>query len=67
MSKIKEPHHHHSTLNAFASVVNLLEGGVIHDPDAENETAKKIIALCQKEIYRQLRRFDEAKRRESAK
>ncbi len=62
MAAIKEPYKHHSTLNAFASVVNLLEGGVIYDPDAQ-ETARKIINLCLAEQSRQLRRFDQARKK----
>jgi monomeric isocitrate dehydrogenase len=49
---------HHTTLNTFASVVALMEGGTIYDA-AANATAQKIIKLCQQEQQRQLTKMDE--------
>ena len=57
---MKRPsYQHHSTLNAFASVVAILEAGVIYDPDAEI-AVRKIIDLCNQEQQKQLRKFDAA-------
>lgn len=50
---------HHSTLNAFASVVLLMEGAITYDP-ASNATSQKIIRLCKAEEQRQLRKLDAA-------
>lgn len=50
---------HHTTLNTFAAVVTLLEGGTVYDP-AANAAAQRIIKLCQSEQYRQLKKYDAA-------
>lgn len=50
---------HHTTLNTFASVVTLLEGGTVYDP-AANVTAQRIIRLCHSEQQRQLKKYDAA-------
>jgi hypothetical protein len=46
-----------STLNIFAGIEALLEGGVI---SGENAAARKIIFICKTEAQRQLRLMDKA-------
>lgn len=49
----------HSTLNVFAGVIALLEGGTVHGGrDGGDRTAGKIIRLCEAETLRQLKRYD---------
>jgi hypothetical protein len=50
---------HHSTLNAFASVVILLEGGLVYDP-AAYRAAQRIIKLAKDEERRQFKKYDKA-------
>ena len=50
---------HHSTLNAFASVVVLLEGGIVYDP-AAYRAAQRIIDIAKREEQRQLKKYDKA-------
>lgn len=47
----------HTAINTAGAVVALLEGGTVRGWD---KTASKIIALCQKEMQRQLRIMDAA-------
>jgi len=47
----------HTNLNTFACVQALLEGGMIY---GHNAAANKIIAICKKEIIRQLNIYDAA-------
>jgi hypothetical protein len=48
-----------STLYVMSAVKELLEGGTIHGGKEGAEVAKrKIIALCNKEMRRQLDRYD---------
>lgn len=53
----KEAARHHSTLNAFAAVVAILEGGFVYDP-AAHKAAQRIIAIAKDEESRQLRKYD---------
>lgn len=55
----KKAARHHTTLNTFASIVRILEGGTVYDEKAHG-TARKIIKLCQDEEQRQLARYDAA-------
>lgn len=58
---IIEAAHAHSTLNVFGAVVALLEGGLIYDGSGTGaRTAAKIIAICNAEGQRQLKRYDKA-------
>lgn len=50
---------HHSTLNGFAAVTAILEGGLIYDHN-EQKTVEKILKLCQEARQRQLCKYDAA-------
>lgn len=50
---------HHSTLNVFAAVGELMEGSLIYDPAAYG-TAQRIVNLCKQERQRQLKKYDDA-------
>lgn len=50
---------HHTTLNTFASIVQILEGGTVYDP-AAYKAAQRIIKIAQQEEQRQLRKYDKA-------
>jgi hypothetical protein len=50
---------HHSTLSAFASVMLLLEGGLVYDPSAYR-VAQRIIDIAKREEQRQLKKYDKA-------
>jgi len=54
-----------ANLATFASVERMVEGGGIHGPGSStaNDTARKIIRLCQEEQQRQLRLMDAAMER----
>jgi hypothetical protein len=48
-----------STLYVLSAVQELLEGGTIHGgKEGAEDTKRKIIALCKKEMQRQLKRYD---------
>lgn len=53
----KEAARAHSTLNAFAGVVALLEGGLVYCPEAY-KAADQIIKIAQKVQQRMLRKYD---------
>lgn len=50
---------HHSNLNAFASLVALIEGGVFYGSETHAATAK-ITAICHRETAKFLRLYDDA-------
>lgn len=52
---IREAARAHTNLNTFGSVVSILEGGQVYGPNA---TASRIIAMCKKEMQRQLKIYD---------
>lgn len=53
----REAARHHSTLNAFHAVVQILEGGMVYD-EAAYKAAERIIAIAKDEQTRQLRKYD---------
>lgn len=55
---IRSAIHAHTNLNVFATVVAILEGGLIYG--GQNKAAQKIISICQKEQARQLHKLDAA-------
>ena len=57
---ITQAAYHHTTLNTFAIIMQILEGGTLYDPKCHS-TARKIIKLCHDEQQRQLRRYDAAR------
>lgn len=59
MSAARLAAEHLATLNTFASLVAVLEGGTVYDPKA-SATADRIIRLCHAEQQRQLKRYDAA-------
>jgi len=50
----------HTTLQTFATVVAVLEGGSIYDP-ASRATAERIISIAKAEQQKLLRRYDKAR------
>lgn len=50
----------HSNLNLFASVLALMESGLVYgnSGDSQGVTARKIIALCKAETRKQLTVYD---------
>jgi hypothetical protein len=60
-AKAKEMSDAHVRLNAFYSVISLLEGGTLPGGSrSANATAEKIIRLCESEAQVQLRIHDRA-------
>ncbi len=47
----------YSTLNAFAGVVALLEGGLVYCPESE-KAAERIIQIAREEQGRMLQKYD---------
>ena len=57
MSKaIQDAVHAHTNLNTFGLIAAMLEAGALYGE--QNKTAEKIIALCNKEISRQLEIYE---------
>lgn len=50
----------HTTLQTFASVVTILEGGSLYDP-ASYAAAERIISIAKAEQQKLLRRYDKAR------
>lgn len=50
----------HTTLQTFATVVAILEGGALYDPPSY-KTAERIIAIAKAEQQKLLRRYDKAR------
>lgn len=50
----------HSNLNAYAAVVAIMEGGMIH---GESSAADEIIAICKRQMQVELRDYDKAIRK----
>lgn len=50
---------HLATLNTFAIVVSVMEGGCIQDP-AGDKSAHRIIKICKQEMQRQVKKYDAA-------
>lgn len=59
INNIKNANIAHTNLAIFASIVNLLEGGVVEGEIAD-KAKQKIINICKKEQGRQLVMIDEA-------
>lgn len=57
LEKMNKAIYHHSTLNAFAAVVGILEGGLVYDPDAY-KAAQHIIKIAKAEQLRQVIKHD---------
>ena len=49
----------HTNLTVFHAIVAMLEGGTIRG-SAADATAQRVIAICKKETYRQLKLMDSA-------
>jgi hypothetical protein len=50
----------HTHLNIFATIVTILEGGVIYGSGSADKAKIKIIAICKAEQQRQLTLMDKA-------
>jgi hypothetical protein len=59
---MKRAMHAHTNLNTFATIVRILEGGMVYGPtsDSAGRTAKKVLAICLQEQQRQLKAMDKA-------
>lgn len=57
----EEAAHAHTTLNIFAAIVKILEGGTVYNQSGQR-TAARIIAICEQEQQRQLIIYDRERR-----
>jgi hypothetical protein len=53
---IQDAVHAHTNLNTLGLIASMLEAGALYGE--ENKTTEKIIALCNKEISRQLKIYE---------
>lgn len=63
---VKAAADHAATLNAFAAVIALLEGGTVWSPTA-HRAQSQIIRICKDETQRQLKLYDAAVKKASEK
>lgn len=49
----------HSDLNIFSAVIALMENGLVYTRDSQR-TADRIVKICQAELQRKLRKYDDA-------